>query len=298
MLLVTGAGGFVGRELCSLLTGAGSPRVRILARNPALLSSRLPGGPWDIVQGDLLQADSLEPALAGAETVLHLAAATGKGSRRQQFAVNAAGTLALVRAAQRAGVGRFILVSSIAAGFADQRWYHYAQAKRQAEAVVEASGLDWMIVRPTMVFGPGSPVQRGLTRLAAAPVGVMFGSGQVPVQPVHVRDLALLLLAATQLRPLGRSLAEAGGPEVIPMAELLRRLRRSARGTDGPFVHLPLKPLRFLLGSIEPLLLPLLPFTAGQLGSFVNPGVASRTVEGLPRPTRSLEEILAEASHG
>jgi NADH dehydrogenase len=280
-LLVTGAGGFVGRELLGHLAGAEFAAVRLLARMPDRLARRLPAGPWEIVAGDLRDPTTLPPALAGVETVLHLAATTGKASRRELFAVNAAGTRALVEAAERAGATRFILVSSIAAGFPDRRWYPYAEAKLEAEAAVKASRLDWMIVRPTMVFGPGSPVQAGLARLASAPVGLVSGSGRAPVQPIHVRDLARLLAAVLRRRPLGRLTVEGGGPEQIPLIELLRRLRKASRGSEGPFLHLPLQPLRLVLAAMEPFLLPLLPLTAGQLASFANPGTAAPVPSGI-----------------
>lgn len=295
-LLITGSSGFVGRHLLSVLPATEFPDVRLLLREPGRSLPSAPGR--QVIAGSLLDPVPLRSALRGCTTVLHLAALTGKAGRSAMFSANAEGTRVLLREAAAAGVERLILVSSVAAGFPDRRWYHYAESKRQAEDAVRASRLDWLILRPTMILGPGSPVLGGLARLARAPVGVMFGKGQVLLQPIHVADCVAILLSALRRRPLGRVVVEAGGPETITMADLLLRLRQRGRGgRTGPFLRLPVEPLRTLLGLTEPVLLPLLPFTAGQLASFVNAGTADPLPAGFPAPWRGLDQML-EADGG
>jgi nucleoside-diphosphate-sugar epimerase len=211
-------------------------------------------------------------ALAGVDTVVHLAAATGKSTREELFAVNGVATSELVARARDAGVRRFILVSSIAAAFGDRRYYPYAESKLAAEGAVLASGIDVLIVRPTVVLGRGSPTARSLRALAAGPVAVCFGSGQVVTRPIHVSDLARVLVEAVSLPELGNRIVEVGGPETISMERLLRRIREVVRGRTGPLVKIPIVPLRQVLAFVEPVLRPILPFTAGQLASFVNDG--------------------------
>lgn len=290
-LLITGGSGFVGRRLLTALPSAEFPEIRLLLREPSRLPSP-PGVGRDIITGDLLDPASLRPALRGCHTVLHLAALTGKASRRAMFAANAEGTRTLIRESIAAGVERFIFVSSVAAGFHDRRWYHYAESKRQAEEAVRVSSLDWLILRPTMILGAGSPVLAGLAQLARAPVGLLFGDGRVALQPIHVDDLIAILIACLRRRPLGGVVLEAGGPETVSMADLLRRLRRTGCGRDGPFLRLPVEPLRTMLGLAEPVLLPILPFSAGQLASFVNPGTAGPLPAELPRPSRGLDQMM------
>ncbi len=293
-LFLTGAGGFVGRRVLERLAALPGVEVRCLARRPDSLATAVPPRPgWRYLAGDFTDLEACRAALAGAETVLHLGAVTGKAPRRAYLEVNARGTETLVRAAREQRVSRFILVSSVAAGFADRRYYHYAASKRAAEQAVAASRLDYLVIRPTMVFGPGSPVQAGLTRLATLPVALLFGSGEVLVQPVHVDDLAQLLVAALELRPLEGRVITVGGPDRITLRELVVRLRRAASGSSGPVLRLPLEPFRSLLAWLEPLALGVLPVTAGQLATFANPGVASAPLPaGLPPPRRGLDEML------
>lgn len=290
-LLITGGSGFVGRRLLSALPPAEFPEIRLLLREPGRLPSPLGVG-RDIIIGDLLDPATIRPALRGCHTVLHLAALTGKASRRAMLAANAEGTRALIRESITAGVERFAFVSSVAAGFEDRRWYHYAESKRQAEEALRRSPLDWLILRPTMILGAGSPLLAALARLARAPVGVLFGDGRVSLQPIHVDDLVAILIASLHRRPLGREVVEAGGRETLSMEDLMRRLRRAGTGRDGPILRVPVEPLRTLLGLAEPILLPFLPLSAGQLASFVNAGTASPLPADLPQPIRGIDQMM------
>ncbi|MEO8140612.1 MAG: NAD(P)H-binding protein [Gemmatimonadota bacterium] len=297
-LFLTGATGFVGRRLLERLPPAQHSEVRCLTRHPAQLpATRGDGIRLESVVGDLTSPDRWAERLAGVETVLHLGALTGKARGESFEAVNHVATRGLLARARAAGVTRFIFVSSVAVGFPDQRHYPYAHSKARAEQAVLASGLDTLIVRPTMVLGPGSAVLTGLSRLATAPAGIVFGAGKLPVQPIHVDDLADLLIAALALQPLGGRTVDAGGAEVLELNELLRQIRVRATGRPGPMLHLPLAPIRAALAAIEPLAFSLLPFTAGQLASFANAGTArpDPLVTRLHRPILDLAAMLSTA---
>lgn len=296
-LAVTGANGFVGRHFLAQLDPSTTPELRCLAREAGALAPLLRAPGWRAIPGSLEDTAALARLLEGVHTVVHLAAVTGKARPARYQVVNVDGTRRLTEAARRAGVRRFIFMSSVAAGFPDQRHYPYAWSKRAAEQVVRESGLGGVTLRPTMILGPGSPVLAGLRTLAAAPVGVCFGDGAIPVQPVHVADVAAVLAALVGRPDSSAVPIGVGGPEVLPFGELLAALRERARGRRGPFLHAPLGPLRAMLALVEPLLFPLLPLTAGQLASFANPGTVPSEPwpTGLPRPARRLAEMLADA---
>lgn len=88
----------------------------------------------------------------------------------------------------------------------------------------------------------------------------------------------------------------AGGPERTTVAGLMQRIRAAAQGDPRRFLHLPLGPTRALLGALEPVLFPLLPFTAGQLAFFANPSVAEPVplLAQLPAPARDIAAMLGE----
>ncbi len=275
-LFVTGARGLVGRALLRNLPGGAFNPVTCLTRDRESLTRAIPPrSGWRYIQGDLDDTASWVHALPGHEVVLHLAAATGKASAARFQAVNVEGTRRLLEESRCAGVRRFILVSSIATRFRNRASYHYAESKIEAEALVRSSGLDFAIVRPTMIFGPTSPVLEGLARLAGAPVGVVFGSGQVRVQPIAVQDVTRVLIATAQRHSLDATEFDVGGPEALTMNDLIGRIRTILRGGSGRLIHVPLEPLRTSLAALQRMLGPALPMTAGQLASFANDGTAA-----------------------
>lgn len=268
VIVVTGASGFLGRRVVERLAARGD-RVIGVARSAR--PANLPAGA-DWVSADLSNPGAYESALKGADVVLHLAAITGKARPAEFRRVNVEATETLLAAAERAGVERFVFVSSIAVAFADRRHYPYSDSKAAAEAVVRASRLKTTIVRPTMILGAGSPIQQSLEKLARLPVAPMFGDGKTMVNPVEVDDVAALLAALAHEPDATGAVIEIGGPGAYPMTELFARLRPD--GATPKFLHLPLKPLRALLALMEGPLLPVMPLTAGQLASFANDGVA------------------------
>ncbi|HEX4936932.1 MAG TPA: NAD(P)-dependent oxidoreductase, partial [Gemmatimonadaceae bacterium] len=300
-VVLTGATGFVGRRVLHELSRLGAASVHAVARNPVALPATEAWRPeWRATACDL----SREPLPAGVITpgcvVLHLAAATGKATPREMRAVNVDGTRRVLDAAKAGGAAHVVFVSSIAASFGDQRWYHYAHAKRDAEGLVAASGLPCSIVRPTMIFGSGSPIQAALGGLAAGAAPIVLGSGRVRVQPIHVDDLAAFLVALAGDAPAGASPMEVGGGECVTMRDLLARLR-SARGLPPRTPRsIPLGVVRSLLGAVERVVGTALPVTAGQLASFVNDSsaephpVVSRL---LPSP-RALAAMLPASPDG
>lgn len=295
-LFLTGSSGFVGRRVLSLLSQAKYADVRLLIREPARLSPLRPLPPgWRVVPGDLTDPDPWAAQLEGVETVLHLAGATGKASRAEHFTVNVKGTEQLLERAWSAGVKRFLYVSSNAVTYTDRPHYHYAEAKTAAELVVRNTELDWLIVRPTIVLGPGSPVGASLRRLASLPIPLLFGAGDALVQPVHVDDLARTLVATLALHRWDGAVIAVGGPEVVSIGELLARMRNPERPADTRFLGIPLRPLRGLLALLEPLLLPLLPFTAGQLALFANPSLIhpDPLLDRLPEPRLGIAAMLS-----
>lgn len=184
VLAVTGGTGFVGRHLIDLAADQGH-RLRALTRKARPARS---GVIW--VEGSLERPDSLARLVEGADAVIHVAGIVNAPDRAGFAVGNIDGTRAVVTAAQAAGVSRFIHVSSLAAR--EPGLSAYGWSKREAERVVEASDLAWMIVRPTGVYGPGDTELRDMFRMAKLGVALLPPHGRVSV--IAVEDLARLLL--------------------------------------------------------------------------------------------------------
>ncbi len=183
-LAMTGATGFVGGATLRQAVAAGW-HVRALTRRA---QEERDGVTW--VPGALANRESLADLVAGSDVAMHIAGVVNVPTRADFEAGNAAATANVVEAARAADVRRFIHVSSLAAREPDLS--NYGWSKAEAEKVVEGSGLDWTIVRPPAVFGPGDTEMLDLFRMAKR------GIALVPpgrMSAIYVDDLARLLLA-------------------------------------------------------------------------------------------------------
>ena len=183
LLAVTGGTGFVGRHLIRMAVEAGH-RVRALARTG---QPPEPGVEW--VEGALDRPDSLANLCAGADAVIHVAGLI-TGTKAAFEAVNVAGTAAMVDAARAARIARFIHVSSLAAR--EPRLSDYGRSKMRSERQVAASGLDWTVVRPPAVYGPGDKETLELFRMAKRGFVALPPKGRFSL--IHVEDLCRLIL--------------------------------------------------------------------------------------------------------
>ncbi|WEK48018.1 MAG: NAD(P)-dependent oxidoreductase [Candidatus Andeanibacterium colombiense] len=184
-IAITGATGFVGQ---ALLDEAGRQGIAVRALTRREQPPRK-GVEW--VRGDLADRKALRKLAKGAEAVIHLAGVVNAPDPAGFEVGNVAGTLAVVEAAVKAGVPRFVHISSLAAR--EPRLSAYGASKRRAEKMVKASGLDWTIVRPPGIFGPRDTEMLDLFR--AARWGVLPVPQEGRVSLIHVADLARLLLA-------------------------------------------------------------------------------------------------------
>lgn len=159
--------------------------MRALTRRPR---PPLEGVAW--IEGALDRPESLATLAAGTGAVIHVAGVINARDRAGFYAGNAEGTAATIAAARAAGVPRFIHVSSLAARERDLS--DYGCSKAEAEALVAASGLDWTIVRPPAIYGPGDREMLELFRMAAKGVVLLPPGGRLSL--IEASDLARLLL--------------------------------------------------------------------------------------------------------
>jgi nucleoside-diphosphate-sugar epimerase len=185
IVAVTGGTGFVGSHLVEASLAAGH-RVRALTRRD---QPPRDGVTW--IAGDLETRAALEALVDEADAVIHVAGVISAHNAADFEKGNVAGTLAMLAAATAGGVRRFVHVSSLAAR--EPKLSLYGASKARAEELVYGSGLDWAIVRPPAVYGPGDRETLELFRMARLGLMLMPPKGRVSL--IHVDDLARLLLA-------------------------------------------------------------------------------------------------------
>ncbi|MYI41222.1 MAG: complex I NDUFA9 subunit family protein [Chloroflexi bacterium] len=253
-ILVTGAAGFLGNLLVKRLVADGHP-VRALVRNAAKAKIRLGdvAEQIEIVPGDITRADSLEPALRDARVVIHtVAIALEKGGQTYE-AVNYEGTVNVLRAAEAAGVQRFINISQNGAK-ADLP-YRFLASKGRAQEAVAASTLAWTALRPSAIFGAQDEFFNSFARLLKITplVFPLIVGGKAVFQPVAAHDV---VEAATRCladdSTVGEELA-LGGPEVLSLGEIERRVL-DATGSLRLLVPVPARLLRPVVAAMQRLL--------------------------------------------
>lgn len=229
-LAITGGTGFVGSHLIAAALAAGH-EVSALTRREQPARQ---GVEW--IVGDLSSRDSLEQLVREADAVIHVAGTINAPNAAGFEAGNVAGTLAMLAAATAGGIRRFVHVSSLAAR--EPRLSLYGASKHSAEDLVMGSGLDWAIVRPPAVYGPGDRETLELFRMAKIGLMLMPPKGRVSV--IHADDLARLLLALAAAEAPSNILVEPddGRPGGWTHREFARALA-AAVGTKAAVVSSP-----------------------------------------------------------
>ena len=228
---VTGAFGFTGRALAGRLLEDGHEVVTLTRRSGAgdPLAPRIAVLPFDTTRPDALAAN-----LAGVDTLFNTYwLRFPRGGATFEGAV--ARSAVLFRAARDAGVRRLVHVSVVNA--APDAETPYVRAKAALEEVVRSSGLDWVIVRPTLTYGPGDILINNLAwALRRLPIYGLPGLGRYTVQPVHLDDLARICMEAATGEP-GRVI-DAAGPETLTYRALVD-LVRDAVGSRSLVLPMP-----------------------------------------------------------
>jgi uncharacterized protein YbjT (DUF2867 family) len=293
MILVTGGTGFVGPHVIHALRARELP-VRVLVRDTRR-GARAAAWGAELAVGDVTDPASLRAATAGVDTVVHLVAII-KGSRADFDRVMAEGTRNLVAAAKEAGVRRFVLMSALGVNEQTKNAVPYFTAKWEMEQAVQDSGIEYVIFRPSFVFGKDGGVLPTFIRLARfAPVTPIVGSGTLRLQPIWVEDVAEHFARAVDLGPAANRTFELGGPDAPTWNEFWERLKR-VLGSRRPSIHVPVAALRLQAALTEKL--PGAPVTRDQLTMLLlgdNVVTSTDAVETFKLPLVPLDEQLRRA---
>jgi nucleoside-diphosphate-sugar epimerase len=246
MILITGASGFLGRSLVRLALRQGRPVRAFVRKSSAELEALVAeqaqaGGPrGEIYQRDLTIPESLEGAMPGVTAVVHAAATTSETAPDEDLSrrTNVEGTRRLLEAAARAGVARWVQISSLSANPANTSVY--GRTKYAADEEVRRSSLRWTILQPGTIFGPGG---RGLfakiVRLTSSlPIVPVLGPGTQPMRPIFVDDCAAAALAVIDRDETAGKTYALGCRDVITFNDFLRGVLEM-RGSRKPLVHVP-----------------------------------------------------------
>ncbi|MBI2855376.1 MAG: complex I NDUFA9 subunit family protein [Chloroflexi bacterium] len=286
MILVTGATGFVGRNVVKALRTR-NKEVRCLVHTPRRAEAVTPYH-VELAYGNILDIPSLQEAMRGVDTVVHLVAIIREKGNANFDLINRRGTELVAQAAREAGVRRFVHMSAI--GAQEDPTYRYLYSKWQGEQAVIKSGLSYTILRPSIQYGPGDEFISTLAGVAKAlPIVPVIGSGKVRFQPISVEEVGAIVSLMVDDPHFGGRIIEIGGPDYLTYDEITDIIVRTLR-LRRLKVHLPLPLVRPFVRTMEALI-PHPPATASQLELLTVDNVTSldsvaRLFKMHPRPLK------------
>jgi uncharacterized protein YbjT (DUF2867 family)/uncharacterized membrane protein YphA (DoxX/SURF4 family) len=236
-VLVTGAYGFIGAQIVAAL-GVGGHEV-VCAVRDARRDERFPRSRAVACDmgADLHENDWL-PRLAGIDAVINCAGILREHGRDTFESVHVQAPLALFRACVRAGVRRVVQVSALG----DPADGEFIASKHRGDAALLALDLDAVVLRPSVVYSAaGSYGGTSLLRALAVLPGALLlpGAGTQRLQPLALEDLGALVVAALTRADVARGTFEVVGPQVMTLADYLRRWRRWLGGAPACEVRVP-----------------------------------------------------------
>jgi uncharacterized protein YbjT (DUF2867 family) len=248
MILVTGGTGFIGPHVIRALRGRDLP-VRALVRSGRGTTGLEELG-VELAEGDMTDAASVQRAVDGCDTVVHLVAIlTGRRIEFEQIMEQ--GTRDLIGAAKEAGVRRWVQMSALGTSEQSKDLVPYFHAKWTMEQDLKASGLEHVIFRPSFVFGREGGILPTFKRLARlTPVTPIAGKGGQRIQPIWVDDVAAYFAAAIDKPEVANRSFDLGGPDVVTWNEFWEQLKRALR-IRRPSLHVPMGLMRIQATAME-----------------------------------------------
>jgi len=275
-LVILGGTGFVGRHLVQQLAQAGH-HVTLLSRNLGQHYDRLLTPGITLRELDVYEPTALQDAITGSDAVINLvgilneAGDNGRGFQRTHVEL----TRTVIAACQFAGVKRLLQMSSLNAGRGHS---HYLASRGEAEAAVKASGLQWTIFQPSVIFGVGDGLfSRFAALLKLAPV-LPLARASAKFAPVYVGDVVEAFARSLgDSRSIGE-VFELYGPDVFSLADIVRMTARQLG------LHRLVLPLPDALGRLQALafdFVPGKPFSSDNYRSLLTDSVGG--IDGLYR---------------
>ena len=296
LVTVFGGSGFIGAQVVRALAKRGF-RIRAAMRRPGRgYRLRMLGdvGQIEVAQANVRNPASVARALDGAQAGVNLVGLLSEQGRQRFQSVHGMGARHIAEAAAMAGVTQFVQVSAL--GAAPDGLSKYARSKAEGEAAVRACFPAAVILRPSIVFGPGDGFFNRFARMAAlSPVLPLIGGGHTRFQPVFVGDVAAAVAQCVLDPATAGQTFELGGPGVYTFEALMKlildAIGRRALLAPIPF---PVASLMGMAGDLQAVLMPPI-LTSDQVASLRSDNVVSAGAAGLEAlgvtPT-ALEAIL------
>ncbi|WP_274363432.1 complex I NDUFA9 subunit family protein [Paenibacillus thermotolerans] len=278
-VFLTGASGYVGSAILSKLVAQGFDVCCLVRRRKA--GAAAGGDTVTEIEGDLLKPETYEHALGQCDAVIHLVGIIRENPRKGVTfeRIHKDGTGKLIDACARSGFAeaggnrRFIHMSALGARQSTDSAYF--RTKWEAEERLRASGIPYVIFRPSVIFGPRDEFVNMLAGLVKLPLTPVIGDGQYRMQPVSLSTVSDVFVKALTEGPTGAAF-DVGGPDQLTYDNMLREIA-AAMGRSVRLMHVPLPLMKPAVALFERF--PLFPITRTQLSMLLDENICR---EGTP----------------
>lgn len=236
-ILITGSSGFIGGHITAALINEGY-RLSVCVRNAKSAQQRWPQA--RVITADFSRDHDIAgwaERLKGIDVVINAVGIIREVGSQTFKSVHTDAPCALFKACTQAGVEKVIQISALGADEAAYSQYHLS--KRAADECLMAQDLNWSILMPSIVYGPGAKSMAFFRALAALPLTPIVDMGDQAVQPVHIDDLVRVVLRLAEPSKLNKLRVEIVGPEPVTIKEIYLRLRHWLGMGRARFVSIP-----------------------------------------------------------
>lgn len=254
-ILITGATGFVGKHLLSRICKKN--KIRVFVRKPTQEIKNLEA---KVLIGDIRDAFAVEKAVKGTDLVIHLASVLRSNDEKLNYGINVNGTKNIVDACKKYK-SKLIHISTV--NVLAERKGAYGKTKELAEQAVLESGIDYIILRCSLIYGRGNPMTDKIMKIFSFPIVPMMGDGKNRMQPVYVGDVVDAILRSAHKN---KKIYNVAGPDIIT-AEQFKDMIINKLGKKRYTIHIPL-PLVIAGASILSMLFKNPPITKEQALDF------------------------------
>ncbi|MFA4819854.1 MAG: NAD-dependent epimerase/dehydratase family protein [Candidatus Aenigmatarchaeota archaeon] len=233
MILVTGASGFVGRNLVKELVKR--KKVRCLVRQTSN-TRQLKG--TELFYGDILDKESLFKATKGISIVIHLVAVIGSADYKLNYETHVTGAKNLIEACKKNHVKRMVVISTTST-LAKIR-NDYGTTKAMADQLFANSGLAITTLKPDFIYGKdGNGFMKLVDAIKKRPFMPSIGSGKYRKQPVHIDDVVAAIISSMDKKFIGKTYIVAS-EYPIEFDTMIKMIMKQL-GVKKPIVHVPVK---------------------------------------------------------
>ncbi len=230
LVVVFGGSGFVGTHIVRALCKDGW-RVRVACRRPnRALHLQVCGqvGQVQLVQANIRMPASIDRALVHADAVINLVGVLFEAGRQKFSSLHTRGAELVAQRAAAHGIENFVHMSALGAD--ENSPSTYATSKALGENAVRAAIPGAVILRPSVIFGPGDGLYERFASMAVlSPVLPLIGGGHTKFAPVYVADVARAVVYALDHRDAQGKTYELAGPEVLSLEEIIRTVLEVTR---------------------------------------------------------------------